>query len=40
MSFAIVPGIANTDVFGEAVKGVTGVIHTAAPFETNAEDKE
>lgn len=40
LSFAIVPDIASANAFDEAIKGVTGVIHTASPFILSATDNE
>ncbi|KAJ5757967.1 NAD-dependent epimerase/dehydratase [Penicillium nucicola] len=41
LSFAIVEDIAQPGAFDEAVQGVQGVIHTAAPFQIfNVEDNE
>ncbi|KAK5044543.1 hypothetical protein LTR84_010667 [Exophiala bonariae] len=40
LSFAVVPDITTSGAFDEAVKGVTGVIHTANPFILNPKDNE
>ncbi|GFF74580.1 hypothetical protein CNMCM6936_006523 [Aspergillus lentulus] len=40
LSFSIVPDIAEPGAFNEAVKGVSGVIHTASPFILDVEDNE
>lgn len=40
LSFAIVPDIAVPHAFDEAIKGVTGVIHTASPFVLEVADIE
>ncbi|KJJ31293.1 putative NAD dependent epimerase/dehydratase [Aspergillus flavus AF70] len=40
LSFVIVSDVVAAKAFDEAVEGVTGVIHTAAPFQTEVEDKE
>ncbi|KAE8133670.1 hypothetical protein BDV38DRAFT_295926 [Aspergillus pseudotamarii] len=40
LSLVIVPDVAAAKAFDEAIQGVTGVIHTAAPFQTEVEDKE
>ena len=40
LTFAIVPDLAATGAFDEAVRGVDGVIHTASPFFTQVEDNE
>ncbi|KAJ9615024.1 hypothetical protein H2200_001098 [Cladophialophora chaetospira] len=40
LSFAIVPDMAAIDALNDAVKGVTGVIHTANPFILNPKDNE
>lgn len=40
LSFAIVPDIASPNAFNEAIKGVSGVIHTASPFVLTIEDNE
>ncbi|KAF9890129.1 hypothetical protein FE257_006290 [Aspergillus nanangensis] len=40
LTFAIVPDIGVPHAFDEAVKGVTGVIHTASPFEFKVDDNE
>ncbi|OAP57164.1 hypothetical protein AYL99_07902 [Fonsecaea erecta] len=40
LSFIIVPDMAATDALNEAVKGVTGVVHTANPFILNPKDNE
>ncbi len=38
LSFTIVPDMAALDALNDAVKGVTGVIHTANPFILNPKD--
>ena len=38
LSFAIVPDIAAPHAFDEAVKGVSGILHTASPFVLNPKD--
>lgn len=40
LTFAIVPDVASPRAFDEAVKGVSGVIHTASPFVLSVEDNE
>lgn len=40
LAFSIVPDVAATGAFDEAVKGVDGVIHTASPFVTQVENNE
>ena len=40
LTFAIVPDVAATGAFDEAVRGVDGVIHTASPFVTQVENNE
>ncbi len=40
LTFAIVPDVAATGAFDEAVKGVDGVIHTASPFVMQVENNE
>ncbi|KAJ5674157.1 hypothetical protein N7462_009596 [Penicillium macrosclerotiorum] len=40
LTFAIVQDITSSHTFDEAVTGVTGVIHTAAPFQFQTEDNE
>ncbi|KAF7595219.1 hypothetical protein BBP40_006964 [Aspergillus hancockii] len=40
LSFAIVPDFVRADAFDKAVRGVTGVTHTAAPPQMKVEDKE
>ncbi|KAL3444392.1 NAD(P)-binding protein [Aspergillus insuetus] len=40
LSFAIVSDIAVPGAFNDAVKGVTGVIHTASPFALEVADNE
>ncbi|KAJ9269373.1 hypothetical protein DTO212C5_4645 [Paecilomyces variotii] len=38
LSFAIVPKIAEEEAFDDAVRGVDGIIHTACPSTTQAEN--
>ncbi|OGM43827.1 dihydroflavonal-4-reductase [Aspergillus bombycis] len=40
LSFAIVPDVVAAKAFDEAIEGVIGIIHTAAPFQTEVENKE
>jgi Nucleoside-diphosphate-sugar epimerases len=40
LSFAIVPDMAQSNAFDEAVKDVDGIIHTATPFQVQVEDNE
>lgn len=40
LSFAIVPDMAQSNAFDEAVKGVDGIIHTATPFQIQVQDNE
>ena len=40
LSFTIVPDMAALNALNDAVKGVTGVIHTANPFILNPKDNE
>jgi len=40
LSFAVVPDISAPDAFDDAVKGVSGIIHTASPFVITPEDVE
>ena len=40
LSFAIVPDMSADDALNEAIKGVTGVVHTANPFVMNPKDNE
>lgn len=40
LSFALVPDIAKAGAFDEAVKDVSGVIHTASPFNLHVQDNE
>lgn len=40
LSFIVVPDMATPGALDEAVKGVTGVIHTANPFILNPKDNE
>ncbi|KAB8254113.1 hypothetical protein BDV32DRAFT_157328 [Aspergillus pseudonomiae] len=40
LSVVIVPDVVAAKAFDEAIEGVIGVIHTAAPFQTEVDDKE
>lgn len=40
LSMVIVPDMAAPNAFDEAVKGVSGVIHTASPFALEVEDND
>ncbi|KAE8382328.1 hypothetical protein BDV26DRAFT_299714 [Aspergillus bertholletiae] len=40
LSFAIVPDVSSAKAFDEVIQGVTGVIHTATPFQLIVKDKE
>ena len=40
LSFSVVPDMAVPDALDDAVKGVSGVIHTANPFVLNPKDNE
>lgn len=40
LTFAIVKDVAASGAFDEAVKGISGAIHSASPFVMNVEDNE
>jgi nucleoside-diphosphate-sugar epimerase len=40
LSFITVPDIGSDDAFNEAIKGVSGILHTASPFILAPKDNE